>query len=161
MQINREELMELLPHRAPMRFVDEIVEVEPLRSIVAKLYLDPEWDIFKGHFPGEPVFPGVLAVEAMAQTVDCMIMTLDKYRELTPLFAEIQKARFYKRILPGQTVYLTAKVVESNEIKDMIVAKAKLLLFGESHEEPQVAAKAIITIAESFKFLYKVIFFLV
>lgn len=147
MQISREELMDILPHRAPMRFVDEVVEVEPLRSIVAKLYLDPEWDIFKGHFPDEPVFPGVLAVEAMAQTVDCMVMTVEKYRELTPLFAEIQKARFYKRILPGQTVYLTAKVVEANEMKDMIVAKARLMLFGESHEEPQVAAKAIITIA--------------
>ena len=93
------------------------------------------------------MFPGVLAVEAMAQTVDCMVMTVEKYRELTPLFAEIQKARFYKRILPGQTVYLTAKVVEANEMKDMIVAKARLMLFGESHEEPQVAAKAIITIA--------------
>ena len=147
MKLNHEEVLQLLPHRSPMLMVDEVVEVTPLDSIVAKLYIDENWDMFKGHFPGDPVMPGVMAVEAMAQTVDCMVMTVEKYRDLTPLFAEIQKARFYKRILPGQTVYLTAKVVEANEMKDMIVAKARLMLFGESHEEPQVAAKAIITIA--------------
>lgn len=147
MKLNHEEVLQLLPHRSPMLMVDEVVEVTPLDSIVAKLYIDENWDMFKGHFPGDPVMPGVMAVEAMAQTVDCLIMTVPRYSKLTPLFAGIEKARFYKRILPGQVVYLTAKVVDIDEMRDIITAKARLMLFGENQEEPQVAAKSIIRIA--------------
>jgi 3-hydroxyacyl-[acyl-carrier-protein] dehydratase len=130
-----------------MLFVDEIVEVAPLASIVSKLYINENWDMFKGHFPDDPVFPGVMSVEAMAQTVDCMIMTASHYRKLTPLFAGIEKVRFYKRIIPGQTIYMTAKVLDLDEVRDIITAKSKIMLFGADQEEPQVAAKSIIRIA--------------
>jgi 3-hydroxyacyl-[acyl-carrier-protein] dehydratase len=147
MRLNKEEVMEILPHRDPMLFVDEIVEVAPLASIVSKLYINENWDMFKGHFPDDPVFPGVMSVEAMAQTVDCMIMTASHYRKLTPLFAGIEKVRFYKRIIPGQTIYMTAKVLDLDEVRDIITAKSKIMLFGADQEEPQVAAKSIIRIA--------------
>ena len=147
MRLNKEEVMEILPHRDPMLFVDEIVEVAPLASIVSKLYINENWDMFKGHFPDDPVFPGVMSVEAMAQTVDCMIMTASHYRKLTPLFAGIEKVRFYKRIIPGQTIYMTAKVIDLDEVRDIITAKSKIMLFGADQEEPQVAAKSIIRIA--------------
>lgn len=147
MRLNHDEVLELLPHRSPILLVDEVMEVEPMESIVAKLYIDENWDIFNGHFPADPVLPGVYAIEAMAQTVDCMIMTVERYRKLTPLFAGVEKARFYKKVLPGQTVYLTAKTVDFDEMHDIITAKARLMLFNDNYNEPQVAAKTIIRIA--------------
>ena len=82
--LNHQQVMEILPHRDPMLLIDEVVALEPMQRIEAKLSIRPEWDIFKGHFPGNPIFPGVLSVECMAQASDILIMTGEKYAGLTP-----------------------------------------------------------------------------
>ena len=106
--LNHQQVMEILPHRDPMLLIDEVVALEPMQRIEAKLSIRPEWDIFKGHFPGNPIFPGVLSVECMAQASDILIMTGEKYAGLTPLFASINNARFLKGILPGDVVIARA-----------------------------------------------------
>ncbi|MEA4893804.1 MAG: beta-hydroxyacyl-ACP dehydratase, partial [Oscillospiraceae bacterium] len=87
--MDKSAVMDVLPHRAPMLLIDEVTELKPMESIEAKLYIDPEWELFKGHFPGAPVFPGVLSVECMAQAADIMLMTAEKYKGKTPLMAGI------------------------------------------------------------------------
>ena len=66
--LDRAGIEAILPHRPPMLFVDAVTRLIPGKECAAELYLDPDWEVFKGHFPDQPVFPGVLAVEAMAQT---------------------------------------------------------------------------------------------
>ena len=66
--LDRAQIEAILPHRPPMLFVDAVTRLIPGKECAAELDLDPDWEVFKGHFPDQPVFPGVLAVEAMART---------------------------------------------------------------------------------------------
>ena len=142
--LDHRQVMEILPHRTPMLLIDEVVSLEPMQRIEAKLTIRPEWDIFKGHFPGSPIFPGVLSVECMAQAADILIMTSERYAGLTPLFAAINSARFFKGILPGDVVTARAEVAEINEAK----AKAKVVCRTELRKENgDLAATAEVTIA--------------
>lgn len=140
--LTHQQVMDILPHRAPMLLIDEVISLQPMNRIEAKLWIDPKWDIFRGHFPGNPIFPGVLSVECMAQAADIMIMTGEKYGGLTPLFASIEQAKFFKGILPGDTVTAEVTVSDTNE------AKAKVTCRGELYKENgDLAAAAVITIA--------------
>lgn len=126
-----------------MLFVDEVVDVDPMKRVETKLFIDEKWGIFKGHFPGDPVFPGVLSVEAMAQAVDIMIMTMDKYKGLTPLFMGINDVRFRRRVDPGQTVSCLGEMVKVDEERQIMTARCKMIL----SETEEVAAEAEIVIA--------------
>ena len=64
-----EEIKQIIPHRDPMLLINEVTEIEPGHRIRAAFYVDPDREIFNGHFPGEPVLPGVYSVECMAQAV--------------------------------------------------------------------------------------------
>ncbi|MBR4411664.1 MAG: beta-hydroxyacyl-ACP dehydratase, partial [Firmicutes bacterium] len=74
MKLDKEGIKKIIPHRDPMLLVDEVVEMEPETSIVTRFFVNPEREIFKGHFPEEPVLPGVYTVEIMAQTADILIL---------------------------------------------------------------------------------------
>lgn len=140
-QMDHEQVMQILPHRAPMLMVDTVISCSPMERIEGKLFIDPHWELFKGHFPGNPVFPGVLSVEAMAQTVDIMLMTSKKYKGKDPLFASIDRVKFRKKILPGQTAVMRAEVLEERAEKAIISSKAELYVNQE------LAAEATITVA--------------
>lgn len=140
--LDHQQVMDILPHRPPMLLIDEVVTLEPMQRIEAKLTIRPEWDIFKGHFPGNPIFPGVLSVECMAQASDILIMAGEKYAGLTPLFASINNARFLKGILPGDVVTVRAEVAELNEAKAKVVCRTEL-----RKENGDLAATAEVTIA--------------
>ena len=85
-QLTHKEVMAILPHREPMLLVDTVSHLESLKSIEAQYHIEPDLDIFRGHFPGEPVFPGVMSVECMAQAVDIMVMTAPSMPEKRPCF---------------------------------------------------------------------------
>ena len=85
-QLTHKEVMAILPRREPMLLVDTISHLESLKSIEAQYHIEPDLDIFRGHFPGEPVFPGVMSVECMAQAVDIMVMTAPSMPEKRPCF---------------------------------------------------------------------------
>lgn len=134
-------VMAVLPHRAPILLIDTVSTCVPMKHIIAELFLDPAWDIFRGHFPGAPVFPGVLSVECMAQAADIMLMTAAKYQGKTPLFAGIEKARFLRKLSPGDHVTARVRVAAENEEKAVITCEAELYLADD------LAAKAAVTLA--------------
>ncbi len=98
-----EDIKQILPHRFPFLLVDKIVELEPLKRVVGVKNVTYNETFFQGHFPGRPVMPGVLIVEAMAQTAGVMIL---KYVEgdYLPFFASIKDVKFRKPVEPGDTL---------------------------------------------------------
>jgi 3-hydroxyacyl-[acyl-carrier-protein] dehydratase len=102
------EIEEILPHRPPFLFVDEIVEISDTKIIAKRHVRDDEY-FFKGHFPNEPIMPGVLVVEALAQTGAVMI--LRKRKGVIPLFLGIDKARFKRIVRPGDTLIMEVELL--------------------------------------------------
>ena len=108
---DQETVKQLLPHRDPFLWVTRIVECTPGESIVAELDVDPDLDIFKGHFPEYPVFPGVLIMEAACC---CLLADPDREKSLGYLTG-IDKAKFREQVKPGDTVRLEAKILKANK----------------------------------------------
>ena len=119
MDIN--EIMEIIPHRYPFLLVDKIVEFEPKKRIVGVKNVTMNEPFFQGHFPGHPIFPGALLIEAMAQ-VGCILMFKSfniSPKEYVVYFMGIDRARFRKPVRPGDTVkfILEPKVIKSRMSK--------------------------------------------
>ena len=136
--LNILEIMKLLPHRYPMLLVDRILEFEDGKRIVGLKNVSANEQFFQGHFPGNPVMPGVLIVEAMAQC--CAVLFLrgfeDRDRKLF-LFGGIDKARFRRPVVPGDQLRLECEVLRkrSNTVRmrgvatvdGAVVAEAEML----------------------------------
>ena len=101
---------ELLPHREPFLLVDEIVELQPGERCVALWHLSGDEDFFAGHFPGRPTLPGVLMVEALAQTAGLAAASASSLEGKLALFGGIDKARFRRQVVPGDTLRLEATI---------------------------------------------------
>lgn len=98
----------LLAHRPPFLLVDEIVELDPGTSCTAVWRLTGDEWFFAGHFPGRPTLPGVLMVEALAQTAGLAALSDDARAGKLPLFGGIDKARFRRQVVPGEVLTLEA-----------------------------------------------------
>ena len=129
--MNREQIKGVIPHREPMLLIDEVLEMEVGQSIKTAFYLDPQLDFFRGHFPGEPVMPGVLTVESMAQTADVLLLSFEKYAGKIPLFIGIDQVKFKKKIEPGDRIEIEAKIVKENEPKAVVTCEAIVYNKGE------------------------------
>ena|SRR5688500_344700 len=104
------DIMRILPHRYPFLLVDRIVELEPGRRVVGIKQVTANEPQFTGHFPGRPIMPGVLMVEALAQTAGVAILVLDEYRGKMGLFAGIDECRFRRMVVPGDTIRMEVTV---------------------------------------------------
>jgi 3-hydroxyacyl-[acyl-carrier-protein] dehydratase len=104
------DIMKILPHRYPFLLVDRIVELDPGRRAVGIKAVSANEPQFTGHFPGRPIMPGVLMVEALAQTAGVAVLTLDAYRGKLGLFAGIDDCRFRRMVVPGDTLRLEVDV---------------------------------------------------
>ncbi len=104
--LDRAGIEEILPHREPFLLIDEVVELEPGSRVVArKRVREDEWYL-RGHFPGRPVMPGVLIVEAMAQTGAVAVLAEEENRGRIALFAGIDDTRFKRIVEPGDELEL-------------------------------------------------------
>jgi 3-hydroxyacyl-[acyl-carrier-protein] dehydratase len=104
------DIMRIIPHRYPFLLVDRIVELTPGQHAIGIKQVTANEPQFTGHFPERPIMPGVLMVEALAQTAGVAVMTLDEYRGKLGLFAGIDDCRFRRMVLPGDTLRLEVTV---------------------------------------------------
>jgi len=100
----------LLPHRPPFRFVDVVDEVVAGRSVVARYRVTGEEAFLSGHFPGNPVFPGVLQLEALAQAGAIGVLSDERFADKLPLFGGVEKARFRRLVRPGDELTLSVEL---------------------------------------------------
>lgn len=138
MILNREEIKKIIPHRDPMLLVDTVEELIPNRRLTATFYVAPEREIFRGHFPDEPVFPGVYTVECMAQSADILLLTEDRYRGRIPLFLGINNVRFRQKILPEDTLTIEVSILSERAEKSIATCLAKVYCRTELAAEGEV-----------------------
>ncbi len=108
--LDRRGIEALIPHRDPFLLIDRVTELEPgVRAVAEHTFADEEWYL-RGHFPGNPIVPGVILVESCAQTATVMAMSLPEYRDGLGLFAGIDEMRFKRIVRPGDTARFEAVV---------------------------------------------------
>src|SRR5919199_5688179 len=106
----RDQIESIIPHRDPFLFLDEVLELEPGKRVVARKEVrEDEW-FFPGHFPGRPIMPGVIIVEAMAQAGAVAVLSEEENRGKIALFAGIDDCRFKRVVEPGDELELRCEL---------------------------------------------------
>jgi len=137
--LGREEIEAILPHRPPFLLIDEVVELEPGERVVARKTVRPDEWYLSGHFPGRPVMPGVLIVEAMAQTGAVAVLSQEENRGRLALFAGIDDVRFKRIVEPGDELELECTL----EAVRGPIGKGK----ATAHVDGELAARGTLTFA--------------
>ena len=109
-----EEILELLPHRFPFLLVDRVLDFEEGRFLRAVKNVSVNEPFFQGHFPGKPIFPGVLILEALAQTGAVAALSLPENRGKLALFGGVKNARFRRQVIPGDVLILECELIEQH-----------------------------------------------
>jgi len=104
-------IQKLIPHRYPFLLVDKIVELEPGKKAVGVKNVTINEPFFQGHFPGNPLMPGVLIVEAMAQVGAVAVMSLEENKDKLAVFTGIDKVRFKKQVRPGDVLRMEVELI--------------------------------------------------
>lgn len=130
------EICKIIPQRAPFLMIDKVEELKPGEKCIAYKNISINEPYFKGHFPENPIMPGVLIVEALAQTGAMAILSKEENRGKNALFGGIDKFRFKKQVLPGDILKLNVKLIKQKgpigvgeavaTVDEVIVAKGEL-----------------------------------
>ena len=110
--LNQEQIKKIIPQRDPFLMIDEVEEYIPGESCTAYKNVSPEEYYFQGHFPGNPIMPGVLMVEALAQTGAVAILSLPENQGKNDLFGGIDKLKFKKQVVPGDRLKLQVNIIK-------------------------------------------------
>ena len=111
--LTAKQIMEIIPHRQPFMLVDTIEELKEGKRAVGKKCVSYNEPFFAGHFPGEPVMPGVLIVEALAQVGAVAILSLPENKGKTAYFGAINSAKFKGKVVPGDVLLLETEIIKS------------------------------------------------
>lgn len=134
--LNQEQIKEIIPQREPFLMIDEVEEYVPGQSATAYKYVKEEEWYFRGHFPGNPIMPGVLITESLAQTGAIAILSLEENKGKNALFGGIDKMKFKKMVVPGDKLKLEVKIIKQKgpigvgeaiaTVEDKVVARGEL-----------------------------------
>lgn len=134
--MNINDIMKIIPHRYPFLLIDRVTQIEEGKKITAIKNVTMNEQFFQGHFPQEPVMPGVLIVEAMAQAGACAILSMEEYKGKTAYFGAINNAKFRSKVVPGDTLRFEVEIVKLKKaagigkgiayVEDKKVAEAEL-----------------------------------
>lgn len=122
--LNIEEIKKIIPQRSPFLLIDRIEELIPGKRAVGKKCVSYNEPYFTGHFPDEPVMPGVLIIEALAQVGAVICLSLEENKGKNSYFGGINKARFRNKIVPGDVVTLEVELIKSKGNVGIATAKA-------------------------------------
>ena len=134
--LNKEEIKNIIPQRDPFLMIDEVEKYVPGESAIAYKNVNVEEWYFKGHFPGNPIMPGVLIAESLAQTGAVAILSMDENKGKNALFGGIDKMKFKRKVVPGDRLKLEVKIIKRKgpigvgeaiaTVDEKIVAKGEL-----------------------------------
>ena len=127
--LSKEDIKNILPHREPFLLIDEVTEVIPGKSIKAIKNVEESEYYFKGHFPQNPIMPGVLIVEAIAQAGAIAVLLLPDYKGKMVLFAGIDKVRFKKIVRPGDKLEIEVELTDFR--RNIGKARGTVMVGGE------------------------------
>jgi beta-hydroxyacyl-ACP dehydratase FabZ len=122
--IEANEILNILPHRYPFMLVDRIIEIEDGKRIVGIKNLTFNEQFFQGHFPGRPVMPGVLQMEAMAQVAGILLNKMFGGEGKISFFAAIDNARFRRPVVPGDQLRMEIEIINAKPRLSKVNAKA-------------------------------------
>jgi len=118
------DIMKVIPHRPPFLLVDRVLEIEAGKRIVAIKNVTMNEDFFVGHFPQEPVMPGVLIIEALAQAGAVALLSMPEYAGKIAYFGAIDKAKFRRKVVPGDTLRLEVEFLKLKKVAGIGKASA-------------------------------------
>ena len=131
--LTNQEIQKLIPHRYPMLLVDRIIECDDQKRIVGIKNISVNEPFFQGHFPGTPILPGVLQLEAMAQVGGILHCRKTGAHGILPLFMGVDNARFRKMITPGDQMRIEVEIL--NTRGNVIRARGRVLVDGQLASE--------------------------
>lgn len=112
MELDIKEIMERIPHRQPFLLIDRVTEMVPGKSIKGYKNVTYNEPFFAGHFPGEPVMPGVLQIEALAQLGAVAVLSMEENKGKIAYFAGIKEAKFKQKVIPGDRLDLECEIIK-------------------------------------------------
>jgi len=144
MKLSSNDIQKILPHRYPFLMIDTIEEIVDENTIIGKKNISVNEALFTGHFPDQHIFPGVLLVEALAQTGAVLLLSKDEYKGKYVYLAGVNSMRFRKVVIPGDSVYLhcTLKTMRQNfgvakvhaMVNDKLVCEGEIMFAVSSNE---------------------------
>ena len=131
-----QEIMDIIPHRYPFLLIDTIEELEEGVRALGKKCVSVNEAYFQGHFPGNPVMPGVLILEALAQVGAVAILSRPEWKGKTAYFAGIEKAKFRSKVFPGDVLMLETEIIKTKG--PIGVGRAKAYVNGKTAAEAEL-----------------------
>ncbi len=115
MKLNKEQIKEIIPHRDPFLLVDRVLDLIPGKTTIAEKDVRIDEYYFKGHFPEEPIMPGVLIIESIAQTGAITLLSLPKNKGKIVYFGGLKKVKFKRKVVPGDILRLEVEIHKMKE----------------------------------------------